>query len=175
MSYICIFFAEGSDLFTIKYHHAGEFRVNPTRYIGGTVDYFDLCDVDTMSLIELGSMAKETGEVGALNFFYKWPKTDMNRGLHPIDNDADVVEMCELLPPSRVIHLYSITIIAILAVGPDGNPTEEYRPTQDYAPSQDPNIEYVDGHGEAVEEGNPLGDVDDVERGEAHNLNDIVE
>ena len=112
-----------------------------------------MCEGDTMSILELISMLKECKELGIYTFFYKWPKTDMIRGLHNLDTDNDIVEMCELLPPSKVIYVYAITTSPITVVDGDGVPTQEF------APSQNENMEYVD-HIEDMMQDNG-GDVED--------------
>ncbi|KAL8105285.1 hypothetical protein AgCh_029177 [Apium graveolens] len=55
----------GEDMFTIKLHYGGNFSETDVgiRYVGGSFDYFDLCEADTMSLLELISMLKECGEI----------------------------------------------------------------------------------------------------------------
>ncbi|KAL6515222.1 hypothetical protein OROHE_018854 [Orobanche hederae] len=47
----------GSD-FTIVLHHHGKFNKSRTLYDGGAVDYFDFCNVDEMSMIEIKEMLK---------------------------------------------------------------------------------------------------------------------
>ena len=71
-------------------------------------------------------MLKEFGEIGVYTLFYKWPKTDMTRGLHTLDRDCDIVEICELLPPSKVIYVHAITTDPIIVVDADGVPTQYF-------------------------------------------------
>ncbi|KAL6524382.1 hypothetical protein OROHE_016053 [Orobanche hederae] len=134
----CPAYGVDSELFSIKFHHGGHFIENRTEYIGGSFDYIDLCDCDTMSMIELLHMSKECGVTGAPTFFYKWPQTDMARGLHTLESDADVLEMCGLLPPSKVIYVFSITTKPLMVLYSDGFTTQEF------APSQDRDVEFVD-------------------------------
>ncbi|KAL8115849.1 hypothetical protein AgCh_022374 [Apium graveolens] len=54
------------DNFTIKLHHGGEIKTDPKLYVGGSVDYFDFCNVDELSLLDLNAMMKEAGEMGVL-------------------------------------------------------------------------------------------------------------
>ncbi|KAL8088380.1 hypothetical protein AgCh_038236 [Apium graveolens] len=94
-------------------------------------------DVDTMSIIEIVSILNECGDIGGHTLFYKLPKTNMEKGLWSLETDADVLEMCEMMPADRVIYVYAMTLKPIVVVDTDGA-------TQDFAPSQDPNIKYVD-------------------------------
>lgn len=122
---------------------------NPKRYVGGSVDYVDLCDADTMSLIELMTMSKECGDLGAvITHYYKHPNTDMERGLWMLESDSDVVDMCDMMPASRIIFIYSVSENPLASLTPEGAPTQEY------APSQDPNLEFVD---------NPISEHEDDE------------
>ena len=53
---------DGSDYFTIAMHHGGHFSsMHPMHYMQGEIDFFDLCEGDRMSLIELKTMARMLG------------------------------------------------------------------------------------------------------------------
>ncbi|KAK3037982.1 hypothetical protein RJ639_031569 [Escallonia herrerae] len=53
-----------SEFFTIELHHGGEFRNCPvTVYVGGKVAYFDYCDPDQMSLLELVDCCEKVGVI----------------------------------------------------------------------------------------------------------------
>lgn len=43
--------------------HDGQFEEHP-KYSGGVVDYIYMCDVDAMSLIELGTILSERDNIG---------------------------------------------------------------------------------------------------------------
>lgn len=51
-------------------HHGGQFRVEG-NYIGAEVAYYDYCDINKMSKIELDDMAKELGYTGHSRFYFK--------------------------------------------------------------------------------------------------------
>lgn len=71
---------------------------NPKQYVNGTVDYIDNCNGDEMSLIELGSMMKDVDDFGGFHsYWYRLPNTNMERGCFELENDEDVILMCELL------------------------------------------------------------------------------
>ena len=47
--------------FSIKLYHGGELNETSTEYVGGNIDYFDMCCVVDMTLEELGAMLGELG------------------------------------------------------------------------------------------------------------------
>lgn len=52
----------GSELFTIKFHHGGEFIFRSKRiYVAGKGDYFDACEAEKMSMPEMDYIAKKLG------------------------------------------------------------------------------------------------------------------
>ena len=59
MCILNLFAAPESDLFTMKVNHVGHFEVVNGRlqYAGGEIDYFNKCDVDCMSMIDLEDLA----------------------------------------------------------------------------------------------------------------------
>ena len=127
-----------SELFTVKLHYGGVFKEEPKTYVGGDFEYFDFCDVDMMSLVELVHMLKECNVFGASVFYYRLPATDWVRGLFPLSNNEEVVLMCELVPPSRVVYVYADTLEPLVSI-----PHVEME-SQEFNPSQDPNLEFVD-------------------------------
>ena len=50
------------EYFTLKLYNGGEMKENSKCYVGGSVNFFDCCNADEMSLIEIGHMLKEIGE-----------------------------------------------------------------------------------------------------------------
>lgn len=52
----------------------------------------------------------------------------MERGLWGLDSDEDILEMCELLPPSRMVYVYAITTKPLLTVTPNGVVRQTYAP-----------------------------------------------
>ncbi|KAL8110905.1 hypothetical protein AgCh_026605 [Apium graveolens] len=69
----------------------------------GSIDYFDYCDADHISLIEIGHMLKEVGKIGYSKLWYRLPGTDMERECAELDNDEEVMLMCTLMPKEVVI------------------------------------------------------------------------
>ncbi|CAL8998315.1 unnamed protein product [Prunus brigantina] len=52
--------------FSIQMYHNGEIRGN--YYVNGSVDWFDYCDKDRMSMTEIDAMVKELGHEGLINY-----------------------------------------------------------------------------------------------------------
>ncbi|KAL8090685.1 hypothetical protein AgCh_039936 [Apium graveolens] len=52
-------YADCPDKFSIKFHHTGEFNVNPKTYVGGSIRYVDMCDIEELSLLEIGNIVDE--------------------------------------------------------------------------------------------------------------------
>ncbi|CAL8998781.1 unnamed protein product [Prunus brigantina] len=59
--------------FSIQMYHNGEIRGN--YYVNGSVDWFDYCDKDRMSMTEIDAMMKELGHEGLINYWYSIPDT----------------------------------------------------------------------------------------------------
>ena len=60
-------------MFTMKVRHGGQIvEVNGKQeYEGGMVDYFDKCDVDCISMLELEDFAERLGYEGNAIFTYR--------------------------------------------------------------------------------------------------------
>lgn len=96
---MCALLAEPDD-FTLKIFHGGKMTDEPRTYVGGDIDYIDFCNADQISLIEIFSMLKEIEVEGGFHvLWYKLPGTNFDKGLFPIDRDAELLTMCELIPP----------------------------------------------------------------------------
>lgn len=102
------------DCFSIKLFHGGVWTENPKRYNSGFVEYFDFCNVDEMSLLELFEMVKECGGFGCNELWYKDPGTDIEKGLFKLETDTDVMIMCSPLPKCKFVEIYS-TCITLLS------------------------------------------------------------
>lgn len=98
LCYIFVFVAD-PDYFTIKMYHSGEWDEHMSSYKFGKIDYFDCCNVDRISLLEIHAMHRECGEVkgGCLMCWYKKPRTSMVEGLTDLLNDVDVMKLAHLL------------------------------------------------------------------------------
>lgn len=97
-------------MFTLKLYHDGVVTENPKGYAGGGFSYIDRCNVNMISLIEIISMLKE---FGCSVLYYKLPSTDFEIGLWVLENDGDIMELCELVsiqtPSRRLLYVFSVT------------------------------------------------------------------
>ncbi|KAB2628899.1 hypothetical protein D8674_033694 [Pyrus ussuriensis x Pyrus communis] len=73
-----------NDLFTIKMYHGGQ--LSEDFYVGGKVDFFDYCDKDFMSLLEVDNIVEE---LGYGNIFMKM---EFMKSFEPIAQSRVVVE-----------------------------------------------------------------------------------
>ena len=70
--YIYIMAGPHSDFFTIKMHHGGEFvkQFPYAKYTPDRVGFFDYCEFDKMSMVELITMGGHLGFSGMLSFYF---------------------------------------------------------------------------------------------------------
>ncbi|RXI02320.1 hypothetical protein DVH24_026850 [Malus domestica] len=92
-------------LFTIKMFHGGQ--LSEDFYVGGKMDFFDYCDKDFMSLLEVGNMVEELGYGNIfISYQYRIPGMEIQNGLKPLMTDSDVINMCKFVPNHTVIDVY---------------------------------------------------------------------
>ncbi|KAL4342229.1 hypothetical protein GQ457_08G017620 [Hibiscus cannabinus] len=129
-------YGTSSEYFTIVMHHGG-FMVNSPRfqYSGKEVSFFDMCHIDSMSMLEIFDIVEELGYGG---------KTY-----------TDVIAMLACMPRNKQLHVYleedvgeSIeTVRTVYHVMEDLNPpvrTEEHVRTEEPEPiSSDEDSDYV--------------------------------
>ena len=61
--------AGNPDHFIVVLHHNGYFVEEPVKsYVNGEVDFFDYCDVDTMSALEVDEILDKLGYTGTRKF-----------------------------------------------------------------------------------------------------------
>lgn len=67
--------------FSIKLFYGENLVEYPKNYVGGSVVFFDSCNVDEVSMLELNSMLKEVGVFGRdQKFWYRQPGSDWENG-----------------------------------------------------------------------------------------------
>lgn len=67
-------FADKHDsFFTLEIHHKGVFVGSGVGkcYNGGIIDYFDYCNMDLMSILEIEDMLEQLGYDGTVDSYYK--------------------------------------------------------------------------------------------------------
>ncbi|GJY34113.1 hypothetical protein Tco_0418582, partial [Tanacetum coccineum] len=81
---------------TLEIHHDGCFTPIPSRsYVGGQVSSVNVDDIDEFCLHDLKDMAIKLGYGLADLMYYHFliPRLGLDYGLHPLNVDADVLEM----------------------------------------------------------------------------------
>ncbi|CAL9017840.1 unnamed protein product [Prunus brigantina] len=96
--------------FSIQMYHNGEIRGN--YYVNGSVDWFDYCDKDRMSITEIDAMVKELGHEGLINYWYNIPGDSFDGGLVKLSEDTDVLDMLVFVPDTRVINIFLEHVLA---------------------------------------------------------------
>ncbi|KAD4178612.1 hypothetical protein E3N88_27203 [Mikania micrantha] len=78
-------------------------------YVNAKVDYVDMIDTDTFSLIELKTMLQEIGYPKEEIMFYHFliPDMEINFGLRPICDDQDTLLLLQYVSRFKVIQVYN--------------------------------------------------------------------
>ena len=94
-----------NDLFTIKMYHGGQ--LSEDFYVGGNEDFFDYCDKDFMSLLEVDNIVEELGYGNIfMSYQYRFLGMEIRNGLKPLMTDSDVINMCKFVPNHTLIDVY---------------------------------------------------------------------
>ena len=73
-SFVYFLAAGETSLFTLKFNHGGQFENvgnGNLHYVNGHVVYFDHCDIDYMSMLELEDFAERLGYEEHVSFHYR--------------------------------------------------------------------------------------------------------
>ncbi|KAL0010450.1 hypothetical protein SO802_005558 [Lithocarpus litseifolius] len=95
--------------FNFEIHHGGQFVWNPDLvYLGGSTSFIDDVDLDKLSYFEIQDMCCGLGANSTSRFHYLIPGGNLEQGLRLINEDDDVVYMCEIHAawPTDKITLY---------------------------------------------------------------------
>ncbi|KAK8618216.1 hypothetical protein V6N13_132217 [Hibiscus sabdariffa] len=94
-----------SEYFTIVMHHGG-FMVNSPRfrYSGNEVSFFDMCHIDSMSILEMYDIIEELGYGGKYKLYWKHPGRRFN--VKHLRTDTDVIAMLACMPRNKQLHVY---------------------------------------------------------------------
>ncbi|PQQ18684.1 uncharacterized protein Pyn_30041 [Prunus yedoensis var. nudiflora] len=85
-------------------YHNGEIRGN--YHVNGSVDWFNYCDKDRMSMTEIDAMVKELRYESMINYWYNIPGDHFDGGLVELSEDADVLDMLVFVPDTRLINIF---------------------------------------------------------------------
>ena len=108
--YYVIFYKQMADLtFNFEIHHGGQFVRNPDLvYLGGNASFIDEVDPYKLSDFEIQDMCCDLGANSISRFHYLILEGNLEQGLRLINEDDDVVYMCEIHAtwPTDKITLY---------------------------------------------------------------------
>ncbi|KAK8655674.1 hypothetical protein V6N13_108246 [Hibiscus sabdariffa] len=98
-------YATSSEYCTLVFHHGG-YVVNHLKleYTGKKVDFFDMCYIDSISILELDDMLKELGYTTLHNMYWKQPGGMLR--ITPLKPEIDVLSMLGCLPRNKYVHVY---------------------------------------------------------------------
>ncbi|GJU99543.1 hypothetical protein Tco_1328814 [Tanacetum coccineum] len=94
---------------TLEIHHGGCFTPTPSRsYVGGQVSSVNVVDIDEFCLHDLKDMVVKLGYGVADLMYYHFliPRLGLYYGLHPLNVDADVLEMAKYVKDYKIILVY---------------------------------------------------------------------
>ncbi|KAK8659317.1 hypothetical protein V6N13_029523 [Hibiscus sabdariffa] len=103
-------YAPSSEHCTIVFHHGG-FIVNHPKvaYTGKNISFFDMCHMDSMSMLEVDDMVKELGYNRLVEMYWQEPCGVLK--LTPVKIDYDVLSMLGGMPRSKYVHVYLQEIV----------------------------------------------------------------
>nr|GEU77741.1 transposase, mutator type [Tanacetum cinerariifolium]GFA10278.1 transposase, mutator type [Tanacetum cinerariifolium] len=91
---------------TFEIHHCGCFTPTPSRsYVGRHVSSVNVVDIEEFCLHNLKDMIVKLGYgVTYLMYYYYFrPRLGLGYGLHPLNVDADVLEMAKYVKDNKII------------------------------------------------------------------------
>nr|GEV51704.1 transposase, mutator type [Tanacetum cinerariifolium] len=94
---------------TIKIQHVGCFTPTPSRsYVGGEVSSVNVVDIEEFCLHNLNEIVVKLGYCVANLMYYHFlrPRLGLDYGLHPLNVDADVLEMEKYVKDNKIILVY---------------------------------------------------------------------
>lgn len=99
---------EQSRYFTIALHHSGDFNETSTEYVGGKLDYFDMCSVLDMTMSEINAMIGELGfSADDTQLYALIPENILPDGLYPLESDTDVDYLTTLVEYTHCQIVYA--------------------------------------------------------------------
>ncbi|GJT92987.1 hypothetical protein Tco_1081832, partial [Tanacetum coccineum] len=94
---------------TLEIHHGGCFTPIPSRsYVGGQVSSVNVVDIDEFCLHDLKDMVVKLGYGVAdlMYYYFLIPRLGLDYGMHPLNVDADVLEMAKYVKDYKIILVY---------------------------------------------------------------------
>ncbi|KAK1376554.1 hypothetical protein POM88_032747 [Heracleum sosnowskyi] len=149
----CPNYKDYPSFFTIKLYYGGHFENLNSKFVGYKIDYFDFCNVDFMSIFEVGSMVSECiGRKSAgIELYFKAPNEGMEE-IGKLENDADVLVMTGLISENHPYVKVFAVLISTEPIGIEGLPIGN---TQTAPPSSPIVVISVNEDSEADEDWHP--------------------
>ncbi|KAK1353237.1 hypothetical protein POM88_052372 [Heracleum sosnowskyi] len=149
----CPNYKDHPSFFTIKLYCGGHFENLNSKFVGYKIDYFDFCNVDLMSIFEVGSMVSECiGRKSAwIELYFKAPNEGMKE-IGKLENDVDVLVMTGLVSEKFLYVEVFVVLISTEPIGIEGLPIEN---TQTASPSSPIVVISVNEDSEADEDWHP--------------------
>ncbi|KAK1378127.1 hypothetical protein POM88_024871 [Heracleum sosnowskyi] len=138
----CPNYTEYPSFFTIKLYHEGHFENLNSKFVNYKVDYFDFCNVDMMSMFEVGGMVSEAiGRKSVeIELYFKAPVEGMDE-IGKLETDGDILVMTRLISKEvQYVEVFAVLIEAIAV-----QPLPSNIPNSNIPNSNAPVIELEDG------------------------------
>ena len=74
------------------------------QYVNGHVDYFDHCDIDHMSMLELEDFAERLGYKEHISFHYRVSAANVR----VLEDDMDVMSLFSMVEKDRVVEIFMV-------------------------------------------------------------------
>ena len=105
--FICFLAAGKTSLFTLKFNYGGQFEDignGNLQYVNCHVDYFDHCDIDHMSMLELEDFAERLGYKEHVSFHYRVSAANVR----VLEDDMDVMSLFSMVEKDRVVEFFMV-------------------------------------------------------------------
>ena len=80
-------------LFLIKLQHGCRIQEAKYKsYIGGEIDYFDICDAKSMSVHDINRMVESCGHSNSMLYYYIDPRSDLTHSLMELQTEENIKE-----------------------------------------------------------------------------------
>ncbi|KAK8675769.1 hypothetical protein V6N13_033832 [Hibiscus sabdariffa] len=79
------------------------------KYTGKKINFFDMCHVDSMSMLEMYDIAEEVGYNGMFNMYWKQPGVKLI--VKPLRTYSEVISMLGTMPKQKQLHVYLEEIV----------------------------------------------------------------
>ncbi|KAL1827134.1 hypothetical protein ACET3Z_005546 [Daucus carota] len=119
----CPDYKDYPSFFIIKMYHGGHFENEHNKFVGYKLDYFDVCNVDLMSMFEVAAMASEaiSRKSAGADMYIKTPNEGMEC-VGRLKTDADVLLMTGLIYDKVQYIEYCLLVVLVEPLAVEGLP-----------------------------------------------------